>query len=594
NVLMDCIQCENGYYVSDGNCLQCGEWCSLCNSLNQCLQCQLQYYLYNGSCLSKSDILNSHCTSVDPSGCTTCIPGYYISKGKCVSCEQITSNCILCSSEKNTCLKCAEDTILSDNTCVPYSTVAHCVSSIDNFCNKCSSWYKLTNDRMGCERRVLGWAVGVCIVCGVLFICIVLLILFVLYRYYEKRQIIIQYKRENGVFSLKHCDILLTPYPTLPTILSSTTLIEFPEGMELFKEYTKGFYIGNKGKELVELYFETEENDVRFQINFEPKNVVLEAGKCVFIKLNFQPKCSFSTQILFKTVVYENNVVNAKLDFKISTNTEETIFIDPKLIEIQSVMSGRYDVTSCKALYANTPVVVKDLGGFVLEGQDQKELDDPITVLDNFPNSPFLTKLIGKVLVGNRKWVVTEFAPLGTMQDFINKKSEMSQNLRLRVNLDIAKGLALLHSKGFLHLNIKPGNVMVMSTDLNEMVVAKLTDIGYHRNYKQFYNQKVVITKNPTYVAPEIICGQNYSTKSDVFAFGLTMFAISTLQNPYNSSEFEYPWKIAMFVCNGSRLNQPNEMPKQLFDTICNCWEHCAADRVCIDEVVLDLKKLQG
>ncbi|EDR24909.1 serine-threonine protein kinase, putative [Entamoeba dispar SAW760] len=587
-----CIKCESGYYLDTLKCTECDSKCKECTSNNRCSLCNEGYYLNNSKCISLEEANQNHCTNISKTGCVSCEIGYYNKDGECLSCNSIKPNCAVCNITSNKCIKCPEEYIMKEEGCVHYSTILHCKQAIDGYCDKCDNWYALSYTRTSCERYAEGGQIAAIIICIIILISIIILIgigIYLLYKRYQRR---LEITRANGVFPLKHCNIELQTYPTLPTIVCETTIIEFSDKMELNKEYAKGFYIGNKGETTVEIQFTIKE-DQRYRIEFSPSNVVIKPKMCCLINVLIMPYCSFNIQQEFKCIIKENNNKKGELNFKFKANTIETYSIDPELIQYQNVLRANYEITVSKAIYNNTPVIVRNIGCFELGIEEKKIYEEPLNILETFPSSNYLTKYIGKVLLKNTHLIITEFAPLGTLQDIINsKKSSINSVLKQRIILDASKGIAILHARNYLHYNIKPSNILLISTNINDQSLVKITDFGYHYNYKKFFNHRIEVSERPTYIAPEIFTGQKFTNKTDVYAFALTMFAIITLNEPYPITEYPYPWSISKFVCVGRRLPQPLDMSKQMYDIISNSWEHCSADRFTMDEIVHELKKL--
>ncbi|BFU25467.1 hypothetical protein CL6EHI_174920 [Entamoeba histolytica] len=589
---LSCIKCESGYYLDTLKCTKCDSKCKECTSNNICSLCNEGYYLNNSKCISLEEANKKHCIKISKTGCIKCEIGYYNKDGECLSCNSIKPNCAVCNITSNKCIKCPEEYIMKEEGCVHYSTIPHCKQAIDGYCDKCDNWYALSYTRISCERYAEGGKIAAIIISIIILVSIIILIGIVIYLLYKRYQRHLEITRATGIFPLKHCNIELQTYPILPTIVCETTIIEFNDKMELNKEYSKGFYIGNKGETTVEIQFTIKE-DQRYRIEFSPNNLVIKSKMCCLINVLIMPYCSFNIQQEFKCIIKENNNKKGELDFKFKANTIETYNIDPELIQYQNVLRANYEITISKAIYNNIPVIVRNIGCFELGIEEKKIYEEPLNILETFPSSNYLTKYIGKVLLKNTHLIITEFAPLGTLQDIINsKKNSINSVLKQRIVLDASKGIAILHAKNYLHYNIKPSNILLISTNINDQSLVKITDFGYHYNYKKFFNHRIEVSERPTYIAPEIFTGQKFTNKTDVYAFALTMFAILTLNEPYPLNEYPYPWSISKFVCVGRRLPQPSDMSKQMYDIISNSWEHCSADRFTIDEIVHELKKL--
>ena len=108
----------------------------------------------------------------------------------------------------------------------------------------------------------------------------------------------------------------------------------------------------------------------------------------------------------------------------------------------------------------------------------------------------------------------------------LKKKREPSDEIKAKLMLDAAKGLAYLHSNGILHRDIKPDNVLVFALDEGLDVNGKLTDF-WSSQYINPLMTNVTFTKGvgtPTYMASEMFNEEKYKKPSDVFSFGAMMF----------------------------------------------------------------------
>lgn len=91
----------------------------------------------------------------------------------------------------------------------------------------------------------------------------------------------------------------------------------------------------------------------------------------------------------------------------------------------------------------------------------------------------------------------------------------------------------LMHRKQIIHRDIKPDNILLMDKD--ELMLC-ISDLGMACKTTDF---KSIMMRcgTPSYVAPEILHGEPFTTRSDIFSLGSVLFNLLT-QRPlfYGSS----------------------------------------------------------
>ncbi len=98
----------------------------------------------------------------------------------------------------------------------------------------------------------------------------------------------------------------------------------------------------------------------------------------------------------------------------------------------------------------------------------------------------------------------------------------------------ISAALAEAHRLDLVHRDIKPGNVLVTSSD-----VAKLADFGLAKRIVEEdadASGRQGLAGTPQYMAPELFRGQPASRRSDIYALGVTYFLLCTRQLPFSST----------------------------------------------------------
>ncbi|XP_068328053.1 uncharacterized protein [Pyrus communis] len=132
-----------------------------------------------------------------------------------------------------------------------------------------------------------------------------------------------------------------------------------------------------------------------------------------------------------------------------------------------------------------------------------------------------LVRLIGYCLEDDHRLLVYEYIPCGSLDRHLFSKSSSSQplpwNLRMRIALGAAKGLAFLHSaeRRVMFRHFKTSDIL-----LDSMNNAKLTDFGLARGWPA--GVKTHVSTNG-YAAPEYIATGFLTAKSDVNSFGVVL-----------------------------------------------------------------------
>ena len=98
---------------------------------------------------------------------------------------------------------------------------------------------------------------------------------------------------------------------------------------------------------------------------------------------------------------------------------------------------------------------------------------------------------------------------------------------KLNILYDIVLGVNYLHNNNYLHLDLKPMNILIFEDATNKRLKAKITDFGLSLGLeedKKYYPQELVTL---TYRAPEILEGNyNYTVKSDIWSLGIIFLEV--------------------------------------------------------------------
>ncbi|KAL6068396.1 hypothetical protein QOT17_008205 [Balamuthia mandrillaris] len=154
--------------------------------------------------------------------------------------------------------------------------------------------------------------------------------------------------------------------------------------------------------------------------------------------------------------------------------------------------------------------------------------------------------------------------------------------LVLKMALDAALGLGYLHSRDILHRDVKSLNLLV---DMHYNV--KICDFGLSK-IKQKGSLAKTSCGTPNWMAPELLRGEPYTEKVDVYSFGMICWEMITQQVPFadfNTAEIrkQVGW-------NHKRPVIPLDCPKKFAALIKDCWHKNPKKRPSFQEIV---KRLQ-
>uniref|UniRef100_A0A8C8LZ62 Tyrosine-protein kinase n=1 Tax=Oncorhynchus tshawytscha TaxID=74940 RepID=A0A8C8LZ62_ONCTS len=180
---------------------------------------------------------------------------------------------------------------------------------------------------------------------------------------------------------------------------------------------------------------------------------------------------------------------------------------------------------------------------------------------------PKLVQLYGVCTHQKPIYIVSEFMELGCLLNHIRqRRNTFSPGSLLSICQDVSEGMEHLEANGFIHRDLAARNCLV-----NDALVVKVSDFGMARyvlddQYTSSSGSKFPVKWSP----PEVFNFCKFSSKSDVWSFGVLMWEVFT----EGKMPFEHNpnHEVVMRVSQGHRLYRPRMATPSIYDIMQLCW----------------------
>lgn len=171
-----------------------------------------------------------------------------------------------------------------------------------------------------------------------------------------------------------------------------------------------------------------------------------------------------------------------------------------------------------------------------------------------------------------------EYLPYSVKE--MSKNGLLNNTMKVRIALETAFGMSYIHSLGMMHRDLKLENIM-----MNSVFDSKIIDFGLVYADEMSFTGSSLTRGIGTlaYMSPEMLNEEEYDNKTDVYSYGVILFALFTgnlpkqsMRDKLNNVGMKYP-------------KESDEISEYCIRLIKRCMSFKASDRPTFDEIIDDM-----
>ncbi len=215
----------------------------------------------------------------------------------------------------------------------------------------------------------------------------------------------------------------------------------------------------------------------------------------------------------------------------------------PPIEATEQVVGGRYSFTGAdvlgtgglaivyrgRDLKLRREVAIKALRPEYLDSAESRRRFRQEARMLRFAEHPNFATIYDHIDQANGSWIVMELVPGRNLKQIVEQDGPLEVGEVVRILLQLAGALGHLHSRGVVHLDLKPHNIVLTADN-----VPKLIDFGVAQSSDQAQERvDGHAFGTAAYLAPEQAKGERVDRRTDIYALGCVIYELLTGRPPF-------------------------------------------------------------
>ncbi|XP_021752603.1 phosphoenolpyruvate carboxylase kinase 1-like [Chenopodium quinoa] len=211
---------------------------------------------------------------------------------------------------------------------------------------------------------------------------------------------------------------------------------------------------------------------------------------------------------------------------------------------IEEIGSGRFGVVSkCKSRFTGEFFAVKSIAKSSVSGDtidSQSLINEPKALLllslssTSSSSSSYITRLHSTYDTPSHLHLILDFFPFPSLYDVVSRHHRIPEPESRSIIFSLLHAILHCHQNGVVHRDIKPDNILFDPVTKR----VKLCDFG-SSGFVNDGGRMNEVVGTPYYVAPEILEGNGYDEKVDVWSVGVVLYVILAGIPPFYGERVE-------------------------------------------------------